>query len=81
MFELIRKIFIGLLAGIVSASNHTKCMSLSNQKCMIQPTLINLNPNEYSQEFHYYPFAVKLDRCVGNCYTLNDLSNKLYVPN
>ena len=39
-----------------------KCVSLSNQKCMIQPTLINLHPNEYSQEFHYYPFAVKLDR-------------------
>ena len=31
---------------------------------MIEPTLINLHPNEYSQEFHYYPFAVKLDRCV-----------------
>ena len=26
---------------------HTKCISLSNQKCMIQPTLINLYPNEY----------------------------------
>ena len=23
--------------------------------------LINLHPNEHSQEFHYYPFAVKLD--------------------
>ena len=29
---------------------------------MIQPTLINLNPNGHSQEFHYYPLAVKLDR-------------------
>ena len=48
---------------------------------MIHPTLINLHPNEYSQEFHYYPFAVKLDRCVGSCNTLNDLSNKVYVPN
>ena len=40
---------IGLLSGIVSASNHTKCMSLSNQKFMTQP-IINLHPNEYSQE-------------------------------
>ena len=31
---------------------------------------------EYSQEIDYYPFAVKLDRCVGSCNTLNDLSNK-----
>ena len=28
---------------------------------MIQPTLISLHPNEYSQEFHYYPFSVKLE--------------------
>ena len=27
MFGLIKKIFIGLLTGIVSASNHTKCVS------------------------------------------------------
>ena len=48
---------------------------------MIQPTLINLHPNEYSQDFHCYPFALKLDRCVGNWNTLNDLSNKVCVPN
>ena len=48
---------------------------------MIQLTLINLDPNEYSQEFWYYPFAVKLDRCVGIGITLNDLSNKVCVPN
>ena len=54
MFRLIKKIFMGLLISIVNASNHTKCMSLRNQKYMIQPTLINLYPNEYSQEFHYY---------------------------
>ena len=41
---------------------------------MTQPTIINLHPKEYNQEFHYYPFVVKLDRCVGICNTLNDLS-------
>ena len=61
MFGLIKKIFAGLLTGILNASNHTKCVWLSNQKCMIQPTLINLHPDEYSQEFHNYRFAVKLD--------------------
>ena len=47
---------------------------------MIQLNLINLHPNEYSQEFHYYPFSIKLDRCAGSCNTLNDLSNKVCVP-
>ena len=56
-----KKIFVGLLTGLVNGSNRTKCVSLSNQKCIIQPTLINLHRNEYSQEFDYYPFAVKLD--------------------
>ena len=81
MFWLIKKIFIGLLTGIASASKHWKCVSLSNQKCTTQPTFINLHPNEYSQEFHYNPFVVKSDRCVGNFNTLNDLSNKVCVPN
>ena len=48
---------------------------------MTQPTLINLHPNEYSQEFYYYPFAVKLGRFFGSCKTLNDSSNKVGVPN
>ena len=81
MFGLIKKIFIGLLSRIVNASNHTKCVSLSNQKRVILPTLINLHLNEYSQKFHYYPFLVELDRCVGSCNTLNDLSNSVCNPN
>ena len=63
MFGLIKKIFIALLSGIVNASNHTKYVLLSNQKYMAQPRLINLHPNKCSQELHYYPFAVNLDRC------------------
>ena len=48
---------------------------------MIQPTLINIHPNECSHGFYYYPFAVKWDRSVGNCNILNVLSNKVCVPN
>ena len=81
MLRIIKKMFIGVISSIVNASNHTKCVSLSNQKCKIQPTPINLHPNKYSQEFHYYPFTVKLDRCAGSCNTLNDLSNKVCSPN
>ena len=79
MFTFIKKMLTGLLISIVNASNHTKCVLFSNQKCMIQSTLINLHPNEYSQEFHYYPFAVKLDGCDRSSNTLNDLSNRVYV--
>ena len=80
MFGIIQKIFIALLNGLVNACNHRKSVSLSNQKSEIQPTFINLHPNEKSQEFHY-PFTIKLDKCVGRCNTLNDLSNKMCIPN
>ena len=73
--------FIELLISIINASNHTKCVSLNNQQIMIQPALINLHPNKDSQGFCYYPFAVKLDRCVRSCNTLNGLSNRVCVPN
>ena len=66
MFGIIKEMFILLLAILVHASNHKKCVSLSNQKCEIQSTLINLHPNKYNQELHYYQFVVKLDKCVGS---------------
>ena len=81
MSGLIKKVVIGLLSSIVSTSNHTKCVSLSNQKCRIQPALINLHPNECSQKLHYYSFVVNVDKCVGSCNTLNNLSNKVSFPN
>ena len=79
MFGLMKKITIGLLTGLVNGSNHTTWVLLSSQKCMTQPTLIKFHPNEYSQKFHYYPFAVKLD--VWSCNIINDLSNKACVMN
>ena len=51
MLGLIKKIFTRLVTGLVNGSNDNKCLSSSNQKCMIQPSLINLDPNECSQEY------------------------------
>ena len=62
MFGLIKKKFIRTLTDLVNASNHKKCVSLSNQKCDIQATLINLHTNEYIPQritlLSYYLFAV-----------------------
>ena len=58
MFGFITKIYIRLLTNVVTGSNHTKCVSLSNQKFEIQSTLFDLHPNEYTQ---YHPFVVNLD--------------------
>ena len=69
-----------LVRNLLSSTNHAKCMSFTNQKCMAQPTINNLYPNEYTQGLHYYPFVVNLDRCVRKCNTLNGWCNKLCVP-
>ena len=72
---------IGILINIINALNHTKCVSLNNHQCMVQPPFINLHPNECNQGLHYYLFGVDLDRCVRSYYTLNDLSNSVCIPN
>ena len=61
--------FIVLLNGLVNASSHTKCVSLTNQKWANQPNVTNLHPNKDSQKFHYYPFVVNLDRRARSCNT------------
>ena len=70
-----------LLTSIGNASKHTKCASLNNQQCMIQPTLINLHSNEYSHGLRYCPFVVNLDKCIGKYNTQYDLLNRVCVPN
>ena len=72
--------FFLLLANIVNVSNNTKSISLKNQQCMVLPPLINLNCDKYGQRFHNCLFAFNLDRCMQRFNTLNDLSNKLCVP-
>ena len=84
MFGLNKEMFMGLLSNIVNVFNHKKCVSVSNQRCGIHysfrdSSLISLHPIEYSQEVHYYIFAIELDRCVGSYNALNDLSNKICV--
>ena len=76
MFGLILTMFVVLLISIDDVSNYTKCVSVGNQKCMTQPILTNVRPNEYNQQLCYHPFAVNLDRCVGSFNTLNNQSNK-----
>ena len=63
MFGLMKQVFLGLLASIVNASSHAEGISLKNQQCMIQATLINLHPNQYGQGLRYYPFVFNLEMC------------------
>ena len=83
MFNFITTLFIILLTSIGNASKHRKVIrqTLHAQQRTTQLTLINLHPNEYTQRLRYFPFAVNLDRCIGSRDTLNNLANKVCVPN
>ena len=54
---------------------------IKNKKYMTQPSLFILHPNKYSQELHYYPFAVNLETYVGRCNILDNLTNRVCIPN
>ena len=45
MFSIVKKMIIVLLTSLVDASSHAKFVSLRNQKCKIQPIIINLYLN------------------------------------
>ena len=72
MFPLIKEDFFAILSF---------SESLANQECIAKPTLINLRPIEYIEGLHYYVFAVNLDRFMRRFNTVNDLSNKVCLPN
>ena len=48
--------FSGLLAGVAKVSDHTKCISLSNQPCMTRSALIH--PEEPYQWLLSHPILV-----------------------
>ena len=66
--------FLALLT--VGKSLATKCVSSSNEPCMVRPILTHLN----LVELNYYPFIISLDKCNGSCNAADDLSKKIYVP-
>ena len=72
MFWLIKKVSIGLLGFRRSLA--TKRISLNNKPCIIRPTLIDLN----LVKLKYYPFMISLDKYNGSCYSVDDLSAKIY---
>ena len=51
-------------------------VSVINQKCMSRPKIIQTNTNELV----FYPLSIKVNKCGGDCNTINDPIAKLCVP-
>lgn len=69
-----------LLTNIFVISSDTKSIFLSNQQCMMQSTLINFHSNKYIEGLPFY-LVVILHRCTGSCKTVDNLSNRMPIPN
>ena len=63
------------LFGIIK-TKALECVSITNQKCMPRPKILDVN--EGVGEALFYPYNVLVNKCSGSCF---DPMAKLYVPN
>ena len=54
-------------------------LSVTNQKCMPRPKILDVN--EGVGQALFYPYSVLVNKCSGSCDTLDDPMAKLCVPN
>ena len=80
MFGIIKKEFISTLAFFshnIVLKNSLKCYSLDNRECKIRPEIINVN----NKEPIFYPYKIKMNRCVGSCNTIDHPYDKTCFAN
>ena len=56
-----------------------ECVSVINRKCMPRPKILDVN--EGFGRALFYPYNVLVNKCSGNCNTLDNPMAKLCVPN
>ena len=78
MFGIIKQIFISTLMYFSNQSsvNSLECISMKNQECKVRPEIVNINSNDPI----FYPFGIKVNKCSGNCNSINDPYAKTCVP-
>ena len=77
MFSFVKKVFVlGLTVLSSSITDALNCISINNQKCKVRSEIVDVSSNNPI----FYPFSVKINRCSGNCNTINDPYAKICVP-
>ena len=77
IFSFIKKVFVLELAALLSSiADALNCISINNQKCKVSPEIIGVSSNNPI----FYPFSVKINRCSGNCNSINDSYAKICFP-
>ena len=68
---------ISLLISLFSIikAKALECVSVVNQKCMSRPKILDVN--ERIDEALFYPYKVLVNKCTGNCNTLDNPMSKI----
>ena len=76
MFSSVKKVFpLGLTVLSNSITGALNCISLKNQKCKVRPEIVDASSNNPI----FYPFSVKINRCSGNCNSINGPYGRICV--
>ena len=77
MFSFVKKVFfLGLTVLSSSITVALNWVSINNQKCKVRHKIIDVSSNNPI----FYPFSVKINRCSGNCNSINDPYARICVP-
>ena len=68
--------FLGLTVLLSAITGALKCVSINNQECKVRPKIFDVSSNNPI----FYPFSVKINRCSGDCNSINDSYTKICVP-
>ena len=89
MFKFVKQLFISTMIffGNLTNVNSLKCISIKNHECKVRPKIINVNNNNNNNnninnnnDPLFYPFSIKINRCNGDCNTINDPYARICVP-
>ena len=77
IFSFVKKVcFLGLTVLSSTITGALNCLSINNQKCKVRPEIVDVSSNNPT----FYPLSVKINRCSGNCNSINDPYAKICVP-
>ena len=76
IFYFVKKVLVLGLTVLLNFTNALECVSMKNEECKVRPKIISINSNNPM----FYTFSVKVNKCSGNCYNINDSYTRICVP-
>ena len=77
VFSFVKKVLVlGLTVLSNSITGALNCVSMIKQKCKVRSKIVDASSN--SPMFYY--FSIKVNKCSGNCNSINDPYAKILCP-